>query len=39
MTPNDQVRYSFNVIAETAFTQHHDFKKKLNKKAQIGVAD
>jgi len=39
MTPNDQVRYSFNVIAETAFTQHHDLKKKLNKKAQIGVAD
>jgi len=29
MTPNDKVRYIFNVIAKTAFTQHHDFEKKI----------
>jgi len=35
MTPNDKVRNIFNVIAKTAFTQHHGFEKKLDKKAQI----
>jgi len=25
----------WNVIAKTAFTQHHDFEKILDKKAQI----
>jgi len=38
MTPNDKVRYIFNVIAETAFTQHNDFEKKLEKKTQINAA-
>jgi len=29
MKTNDKVRCIFNVIAKTAFTQHHDFEKKL----------
>ena len=37
MKPNDKVRCIFNVIAKTAFTQHHDFEKKLDKKAQINT--
>jgi len=36
MKPNDKVRCIFNVIAKTAFTQHHDFEKKLEK-AQINA--
>ena len=37
MKPNDKVRCIFNVIAKTAFMQHHDFEKKLDKKAQINT--
>ena len=37
MKPNDIVRCIFNVIAKTAFTQHHDFEKKLDKNAQINA--
>ena len=37
MTPNDKVRYIFNVIAKTAFIQHYAFEKKLDKKAQINA--
>jgi len=37
MKPNDKVRCIFNVIAKTTFTQHHDFEKKLDKKAQINA--
>jgi len=36
-TPNGEVRYIFNVIAKPAFTQHHDFEKKLDKEAQINA--
>jgi len=35
--PNDEVRYIFHVIAKTAFTQHHDFEEKLDKKAHIYI--
>jgi len=27
MTRHDKVRYMFDVIAKTAFTQHHHFEK------------
>jgi len=37
MTPNDKVRYIFNIIAKTAFTQHHDFEKEIDKKTQINA--
>jgi len=38
MKPNDNVRCIFNVIAKTAFTQHHAFEKKLDKKVEINAA-
>ena len=37
MTPNGKVRYIFNIIAKIALTQHHDFEKNLDKKAQINA--